>query len=68
MFPVDHFRWHAAYALIFSAQGRSSLAREHARRALDFAALDDSGFRYHPTVGLVGDQYEDIREQLSAAT
>lgn len=68
MFPVDHFRWHAAHAFIFSAQGRSSLAREHARRALDFAALDDSGFRYHPTVGLVGDQHEDIREQLSAAT
>ena len=67
MFPVDHFRWHAAHSLIFSAQRQRSLAAEHARRALDFAALEHSAFRYHATVGLVGTQYEDIREQLSAA-
>jgi tetratricopeptide (TPR) repeat protein len=67
MFPVDYFRWHAAHALIFSAQGHPALAREHASRALDFAAAEHSGFRYHPTVGLVGRQYEDICELLSSA-
>ncbi len=67
MFPVDHFRWHAAQALISSAQGQPSAAREHARLALDAAAKDHSGFRYHPSVGLVGTHYEYIRERLSAA-
>jgi hypothetical protein len=66
-FPVDHFRWHTAYALIFSAQAQTSSAREHARLALAAAAKDQSGFRYHPGVGLVGTRYEDIREELSVA-
>ncbi len=66
-FPVDHFRWHAAYALILSAQAQTSSAREHARLALAAAAKDHSGFRYHPSVGLVGTKYEDIRHQLSVA-
>jgi len=66
-FPVDHFRWHAAHALILSAQARAASAREHARLALAAAAKEQSGFRYHPTVGLVGTNYEDIRNQLSVA-
>ena len=66
-FPVDHFRWHAAYALILSAQAQTSSAREHARLALAAAANDHSGFRYHPSVGLVGTKYEDIREKISCA-
>ncbi len=66
-FPVDHFRWHAAYALILSVQSRTPSAREHARLALAAAAKDHSGFRYHPSVGLVGTKYEDIRQQLFLA-
>jgi len=66
-FPVDHFRWHTTYALILSAQGQKSSAREHARLALAAAAKDHAGLRYHPSVGHVGTKYEDIREQLSVA-
>ena len=66
-FPVDHFRWHAAYSLILSAQAQTASAREHARLALAAAAKDRSGFRYHPSVGLVGMKYEDIREKISVA-
>jgi tetratricopeptide (TPR) repeat protein len=66
-FPVDHFRWHAARALIFSAQAHTASAREHARLALAAAAKDRSGFRYHPSVGLVGTKHADIRHQLSIA-
>jgi tetratricopeptide (TPR) repeat protein len=66
-FPVDHFRWHAAYALILSAQDQTASAQEHARLALTAAAKDHSGFRYHPSVGLVGTKYEDLRHQLSVA-
>lgn len=66
-FPVDYFRWHTAYALIFSAQGQAASAREHARQALTAAAKDHSGFRYHPNIGLVGTKYQVIRDQLSTA-
>jgi tetratricopeptide (TPR) repeat protein len=66
-FPVDHFRWHAAFSLILSVQGQAASAREHARLALAAAEKEQSGFRYHPSVGLVGMKYEDIREQLLAA-
>ena len=67
MFPVDHFRWHAAQALILLEQGQASLAHRHAQLALEAAALDHSGFRYHPNVGLVGDRYDDIRQRLAVA-
>ena len=66
-FPVDHFRWHAAHALILSALREAERAREHAKLALDAAAQDHSGFRYHPDLGVVGDSYADIRHQLSRA-
>jgi tetratricopeptide (TPR) repeat protein len=67
VFPVDHFRWHAAHALILSSSGDSLVARQHAQRALETATIDHSGFRYYPSVGLVGNRYEEIVEQLSAA-
>lgn len=64
MFPVDHFRWHAANALILSARRRTSTAREHALQALGAAAKDKSGFRNHPSVGLVGNRYQELRNEL----
>jgi tetratricopeptide (TPR) repeat protein len=65
-FPVDVFRWNAAYALIASQVSLPVVASEHAKLALDAASSDHSGFRYHPAVGLVGDRYDQIRRQLSA--
>lgn len=64
MFPVDHFRWHAACALIAAETHDSVAAKAHAQRALDAAALDHSGFRYHPTIGLVTDQYDGLIQRL----
>jgi hypothetical protein len=64
MFPVDHFRWYAACALIAAETHGSVAAKAHAQRALDAAALDHSGFRYHPTVGLVTDQYDGLIQRL----
>ena len=66
-FPVDHFRWHAAYALMSLDLDRPAAAREHAQNALEAAVKDHSGFRYHPSIGLVGKSYENIRFKLSAA-
>jgi tetratricopeptide (TPR) repeat protein len=66
MFPVDHFRWHAALALIAAPDGEDEAVRNHAQRALDAARSDDSGFRYHPSVGLVTPQYNAVVKQLEA--
>jgi tetratricopeptide (TPR) repeat protein len=64
-FPADRFCWHAAKALIEATRGRSAEAREHARLALEAAAAEHSGFHHHPTVGLVGDRYTDVRRELA---
>lgn len=63
-FPVDHFRWHTSRALISSAVGVTAEAQAQARLALTAAEKDLSGFRYHPSVGLVGDSYQQIRQRL----
>lgn len=66
MFPVDHFRWHAANALIAAAAGEAETASTHAKHALGAASRDHSGFRYHPSVGLVTTQYDQIIMKLEA--
>jgi tetratricopeptide (TPR) repeat protein len=65
-FPVEHFRWHASRALIASELGDTAAARIHAQRALEEAARDRSGLRYHGNIGLVGDNLEKLRERLAA--
>jgi tetratricopeptide (TPR) repeat protein len=65
VFPVDHFRWHAAHALISLALGRSMEARQHAQTALEAASRESSGFRYHATVGLVDEHYGGLRQELA---
>jgi hypothetical protein len=65
-FPVDHFRWHAASALIAAARGESGVAQGHAARAREAAKRDNSGLRYHPFIGLVGSRYESVIERLVA--
>jgi tetratricopeptide (TPR) repeat protein len=64
MFPVDHFRWHAAFALIAAESHDAASAKSHAQHALNAAAFENSGFRYHPTVGLVTDQYDNLVQKL----
>jgi tetratricopeptide (TPR) repeat protein len=66
MFPVDHFRSHAARALIASSRGDIDGARAHANRAIDAKNCDKSGFPYHPSIGLVGQQYESVVAQLAS--
>jgi tetratricopeptide (TPR) repeat protein len=64
MFPVERFEWHAANALIAAAIGEVDAATRNAERALEAAACAHSGFRYHPTVGLVTQRYENVIKQL----
>jgi tetratricopeptide (TPR) repeat protein len=64
MFPVDHFRWHAAYALILGARGDETAASGHARRALEAASREQSGLKNHPRVGLVTELYSEVLQEL----
>lgn len=65
-FPVEYFRWHTSRALISGAVGITAEAKAQARLALAAAEKDHSGFRYHPSVGLVGDSYQQIRQRLAS--
>jgi tetratricopeptide (TPR) repeat protein len=63
-FPVDGFLWNAANALIADDQEQSVIAREYSAKALYFAELPRSGFRYHPDVGLVSTEYDRLKAAL----
>jgi hypothetical protein len=63
-FPVDHFRWHASKALILHARGKQKDAKVSACEALVWAEREHSGSRYHPTIGLVGREYEAADSKL----
>jgi len=63
-FPVDGFRLNAACALIAYAKGFRKDAAECATRALQFADMAKSGFRYHPDVGLVGKEEDNLKDEL----
>ena len=65
-FPIEHFKWHASMALILNAQGKSAAAKSAACAAVSWATARDSGFRYHRNLGLVGDNYNTLNEQLVA--
>jgi hypothetical protein len=53
VFPVDRYMLSSVLAIIARDGGDHVRAREHARDAVAAAALTHSGFRYHPTIGLV---------------
>ena len=65
-FPIEHFKWHTARALI-AAQSQDLVAAEaHALHALSAASRDHSGFRYHPAVGLVTEKYDGLVQKLKS--
>jgi len=65
MFRAERFKWHATQALISEAIGDNGPASKFAYAALDDASAQDSGFRYHPAVGLVGTKHADLRQHLT---
>jgi len=64
IFPADHFMWHTSRALILSAMGDLNAARIDARAAFEAAAKDRSGFRFHPTIGLVSERHAEALGRL----
>jgi hypothetical protein len=63
-FPFQVFKEAAARALIARASGENVEARRQAGIALEAAAKQHSGFRYHAKLGLVGDEHSDLIERL----
>lgn len=63
MFPVERFKYHAARAMILCSSDSAAAATE-ARLALESAALDHSGFRYHPKLGLVSEKHASTLAKL----
>jgi tetratricopeptide (TPR) repeat protein len=64
-FPIDNFLWHSAYALIMAGRDAHEDAVNHANSALEAASRKESGFRYHPSVGLVTDKYDELVQKLT---
>jgi tetratricopeptide (TPR) repeat protein len=64
-FPVQAFKWNAAYALIAGARELPE-AREFAKRALQAASKDHSGLRYHAKLGLVSQAHAEALRKLRA--
>lgn len=64
IFPYEHYMVNAVRAVITEERGYHEIARELAQRALDAASQTDSGFRYHPNVGLVRDTENPVHARL----
>ncbi len=62
--PLERFRWSCALALIRAERGDHRAAQEAARRALAALSETQSGFRYHPQLGLVRKTDESLLKQL----
>ncbi|MGH7352381.1 MAG: tetratricopeptide repeat protein [Candidatus Methylomirabilales bacterium] len=65
-FPVQRYKFHAIRALVAAERGALADAREEAKQALEAGRATRSGFRYHPTLGLVRDTGSDIHSRLEA--
>lgn len=65
VFPAASYRAEGARALIFDFLGDRDHAAKHARNSLEAAAKQNTGLRYHPTLGLVKVQDQQIHEVLS---
>lgn len=65
-FPKDVFQKFGILAIIGAQRGEIEKAKEFARTAIEAASQIHSGFRYHPTVGLVGDKETPFYKSLQA--
>jgi len=63
-FPVEHFMWNAAQAIIAHNVGEQARAREFAAAGIQAASSDHSGFRYHPQLGLFSEKQTEMLSLL----
>jgi tetratricopeptide (TPR) repeat protein len=65
-FPVDRYKAHGARALILQELGRAAEAQSSGKLALAAAAESRSGFRFHQTLGLVGNVGDEFGARIAA--
>ena len=65
LFPLVRYRYSAIYAVISSYWELREEARTFAKRALEAAEQEDSGFRYHPKIGLVTQTDTELHRNLA---
>jgi tetratricopeptide (TPR) repeat protein len=65
VFPKARYQAEGARALMLKIRGDLDEAARHARNAMEAAAQQHTGLRYHPTVGLVKIADRQIHEALS---
>lgn len=66
LLPVDRYKLHAVRAIIGMHHGDRAMACFHAGLALEAAANEHSGLRYHPNQGIVRRQDPGIERTLRA--
>lgn len=66
MFAVDRFLWHATHAIIAADSGDAEIGTGHAEKALAAASAESSGFRHHPSVGLVTSAYDSVIARMKS--
>jgi len=64
IFPIQHYKWHGALALILHEKGQTLEAQSAAKQALEAAKATHTGFRYHPNLGLAGDTRDEFGTRL----
>ena len=65
-FPADIYEGNGIRAIIAAHKGQIEKARKFAQVALDAAAREGSGFRYHPNVGTVKDRDSKFYHAIEA--
>jgi len=66
LFAADIYELSGIRALIATHKGNLESAKRFAKTAIESAATTHSGFRYHPTVGLVRDKETPFYKSLEA--
>jgi tetratricopeptide (TPR) repeat protein len=64
-FPMSEYRFFAVKALLSAHDGDTEFARSFAQKAIAATSAKDSGFRYHPDVGLVNDTNTAVHKRLT---
>jgi tetratricopeptide (TPR) repeat protein len=63
-FPIYKYKIYAILSIINKTKGDNESAERFATLAKEHAAATTSGFRYHPTVGVVTELDNDLEERL----
>ena len=66
LLPVEQYTLFGCRAIIHHHAGEFSKARQLARRALETASVQQSGFARHPTIGLVHDHASSFHTTLQS--